>query len=63
MLEPGSFDVCKNVIVPMMAMLDHSELDMEVSDVGIETAESNDYRGLSRVSRDDRDINSVLATI
>ena len=32
---------------------------MQVSDAGIETAESDDYRG---VSRKDRDANDVLAT-
>ena len=39
-------------------MLGHSELDMEISDAGMETAESNDCRG---VSRRDRDANGVLA--
>jgi len=38
-------------------MLGHSELDMEVSDAGIETTESNYCRG---VSRKDRDANGVL---
>jgi len=33
---------------------------MEVSDVGIETTESNDYRG---VSKKDRDANGMLVTI
>ena len=60
LLEPRSFDVCKNAAVPMIVMLSHSELDMEVSDVGMKTVESNDCRGLSKR---DRDANSVLATI
>jgi len=42
----------------MIAMLDHLELDMEVSDAGMETAESNDCRG---VSKKNRDANGVLA--
>ncbi len=42
--EPRSFDACKNAAAPMIAMLDHSELDMEVSDTGIETVESDDCR-------------------
>jgi len=42
----------------MITMLDHSELDMKVSDVDMETTESNDCR---EVSRKNRDINSVLA--
>jgi len=49
--------MCKNAAVPMITMLGHSELDMEVSDAGMETAEYNDCRG---VSRKDGDINGVL---
>ena len=60
MLEPRSFDVCKNAAAPMIVMLGCSELDMEVSDVGIETVESDDYRG---VSKKNRDINNVLAVM
>jgi len=41
-------------------MLGRPELDMEVSDAGMETAESNDCRG---VSRKDRDVNSILAVM
>ena len=41
-------------------MLGYLELDMEVSDAGMETTESNDCRG---VSRKDRDISSILAII
>ena len=58
--EPRSFDACKNAAAPMMAMLGRSELDMEVSDAGMDTAESNDCRG---VSKKDRDANGVLATM
>ena len=57
--EPRSFDACKNAAAPMIAMLGHLELDMEVSDVGMETVESDDCRGLSKK---DRDANSMLAT-
>jgi len=60
LLEPGSFDACKNAVAPIIAMLGHSELDMEVSDAGMETAESNDCRG---VSRKNGDANGVLATM
>jgi len=42
----------------MIAMLGHSELDIEVSDADMETTESNDCRG---VSKKDGDANSVLA--
>ena len=44
----------------MIAMLGCSELDTEVSDAGMETMESNDYRG---VSKKDRGANGVLAAM
>jgi len=50
--EPRSFDVCKNAATPMITMLSHSELDMEVSDAGMETAESNNCKGISRRDED-----------
>jgi len=56
--EPGSFDARKKAAAPMIVMLGHSELDMEVSDAGMETAESNDCRGMSKK---DGDANGVLA--
>ena len=42
----------------MITMLGCSELDTEVSDAGMETAESDDCRG---VSKKDGDANDVLA--
>jgi len=42
----------------MIVTLGYLELDMKVSDTGMETAESDDCRG---VSRRDGDANSVLA--
>ena len=56
--EPESFDACKNAATPMIAMLGCSELDMEVSDAGMETMESDDCR---EVSKKNRDTNGVLA--
>jgi len=56
--EPRSFDACKNAAAPMIVMLGHPELDMEVSDAGMETAESDDCRGMSKK---DGDANGVLA--
>ena len=44
----------------MIVILDHLELDMEVSDAGMETTESDDCR---EVSKKDGDVNSVLAAI
>ena len=58
--ESGSFDVRKNTIAPMIVMLGYLKLDIEVSDAGMETIESNDCRG---VSKKDRDANGVLAVI
>ena len=59
-MEPRSFNACKNAVALMIAMLGHSELDMEISDVGMETVESNNCRG---VSKKNRDANGVLATM
>ena len=54
LLEPRSFNTCKNTntIVLIIVMLDHSEIDIEVSDTGMETTDSNDYREISRGNRD-----------
>jgi len=57
--EPGSFDACKNAAALMIVVLGHLELDTEVSDAGMETAESDDCR---EVSKKDGDTNGVLAT-
>jgi len=56
--ELGSFDVCKNTAAPMIVILGCLELDIEVSDAGMETVKSNDCRG---ISKKDRDVNGVLA--
>jgi len=58
--EPRSFDACKNGAVSMIAILGHSELDMEVSNADMETAESNDCR---EVSKKNGDANGMLAVI
>ena len=55
-----SFDAYKNVTVPIIAMLGHSEIDTEVLDISMKTTNSDDCR---EMSRDDRDINSVLTMI
>ena len=60
MWEPRSFDAHKNAAVPMIVMLGRSELDMKVSDAGMETVEPNDCRG---VSKKDGDANGVLAAM
>ena len=58
--EPRSFDAHKNAAALMIAMLDHSELDMEILDIDMETTESNDCRGMSKKNRD---TNGMLATM
>ena len=58
LLKSGCFNIYKNAAVLMIVMLGHSELDMKISDAGMETVESNDCRGMSR---NDRDANGVLA--
>ena len=60
MLEPGSFDICKNTLTLIIVILGYLELNTEVSNIGIETVKSNDCRG---VSRDDKNTNSILAMI
>ena len=50
----------KNATAPIIVILGCPELDIQVSDTGMKTAESNDYRGMSR---NNKDANSVLATI
>ena len=59
LLEPGSFDIYKKAAAPIIVMLGYSEVDTEVSNVNMETVESNKYRG---ISKDNRDANGVLAT-
>ena len=41
-------------------MFSCSEIDMKISDAGIETVESNDCRGVSEINRD---ANGMLATM
>jgi len=56
--EPRSFDACKNAAAPIITMLGCPELDTEVLDAGMENAESDDCRG---VSKENGDTNGVLA--
>ena len=58
LLEPRSFDVHKNATVPMIAMLGCLELDTEISDIGMETVESDDCR---EMSEDNRDMNNLFS--
>ena len=58
LLEPRSFNIHKNAAALIIAMLGHLELDMEVSDAGMRTAESNNCKGMSRSNEN---TNGVLA--
>jgi len=58
LLESGSFDAHKKAAALMIAMLGYLELDTEVLNVGMETIESDNCRGMSRK---DGDTNGVLA--
>ena len=60
MLEPGSFNVYKNSAALMIAMLDHWEINMEVSSAGMKTIEFNNYR---EMSEDNGDTNGILTMI
>jgi len=50
--------VYKNATAPIIVMLGHTGLDMEILDADMETTESNDCKG---VSRKDGDTNGMLA--
>ena len=60
LLDSENFDVCRNVTVLIITILDCSKIDMEVSDTGMETIGTNDCRELSE---DDKNTNGILATI
>ena len=59
MLEPKSFNMCINTAASIIMMSGCLEVNMKVSDIDIETVESNNY---TKVSEDNRDTNGVLAT-
>jgi len=58
LLEPRSFDVCKNTAAPIIAMLGHLEVDTEVLNVGIEIMEFN---GCREMLGGNRVANGILA--
>jgi len=60
LLEPRSFNEYKNAVVPMIAMLDYLEVNIEISDVDIETMESD---GCREISEADRNTNGILTMI
>ena len=60
MLEPESFDMCKNTAVLIVVMLGCLEVNIEISDTGMETVESNDCR---EMLGDDEGTNGVVAVM
>ena len=58
MLKSGSFDACKKATTPIIAMLGHLEVKTKVSNMDIETIESDNCR---EVLKNNRDANRVLA--
>ena len=58
LLEPRSFDTCKNAAAPIIVILGCLEVDMKVLDVGMKTVESDNCRGMSG---NDGNSNSILA--
>jgi len=60
LLEPRSFNAYKNAVVPIIAMLGCSEVNMKISSADMENVESNDYR---EMSGDNSDVNRILATM
>jgi len=49
-----------NAVIPMIAILGYSEVNIKVSDAGIENVKSDDCK---EVSGNDRDINGMLAVL
>ena len=54
------YNTYMNTTTPIIAMLDHSEIDIEISGIDIETTESNDCR---EMSGGNRNANGMLATM
>jgi len=58
LLEPRSFDACKNTAASIIVILGHLKIYTEVSDTDMETMKSDDC---IEVSKNDRDTNGILA--
>ena len=58
LLEFRSFNIYKNTAI--LIILDHSKINIEVSDTSMKTTKSNSYK---EVLKDNRDINSILTII
>jgi len=59
-LEPGSFDIQKKDNTPMIVILDCLDIDIEISDVSMETERFGEYREVLEINRV---TNSMLAEI
>ena len=60
MLKPGSLDIYKNATVLIIVMLGHSKVNTKVSDIDVETTESDDCKELLV---NDKDANGMLVII
>ena len=60
MLKSESFDIYKNTTTLTIVMLGHSEIDIEISDIGMKNTGSNNCR---EILENDRNTNSMLAII
>lgn len=60
MLKLKSLDVWRKAIVPIIIILDHLEVNIEISDNGMKTVGFNEYKKSSRVNEF---TNGMLATI
>ena len=58
MLKSGSFDACKKATTLIIAMLGYLEVKTKVSNIDIETIESDNCK---EMSENNRDANRVLA--
>lgn len=60
MSEPRSFNIYKNVVAPIIAILDHLEANIKISYTGVETIESNNCK---EILEDKGDAISTLVTM
>ena len=57
LLEPESFDVFKNDIAPIIVILGHLEVNIEILNASMKTIMSNNYKG---ILEDNKNANNVL---
>jgi len=60
LLKPSSFNAWRKVSTLIIVILNYSEVDIEVSEIGVETTKFSDCREMSGI---DKVANSVLTII